>query len=84
MVYNMYTQVAGRKRFILFPPEAADVLCTYPSIHPSARMSQINFNDPKSPELFAGFFSFQQFPKKKNVDRPFFFSKDLENYKHKK
>ena len=54
MVHNMYTQIVGKKRFILFPPEAADILSTYPSIHPSARMSQINFNDPQSPQLFPG------------------------------
>lgn len=57
MVHNMYTQIAGRKRFILFPPEAADYLYIFPSIHPSSRQSQINFNSNNSSDLFPGFSS---------------------------
>jgi len=52
LVHNFYTQVVGQKRFILFPPEDAEYLHTFTSLHPSARQSQIDFNDPKSWEIF--------------------------------
>eukprot|EP01114_Cavostelium_apophysatum_P022718 TRINITY_DN8317_c0_g1_i1.p1 TRINITY_DN8317_c0_g1~~TRINITY_DN8317_c0_g1_i1.p1 ORF type:complete len:534 (+),score=71.58 TRINITY_DN8317_c0_g1_i1:112-1713(+) len=52
LVHNFYTQVVGHKRFILFPPEDAEYLHTFNSLHPSARQSQIDFNDPKSWENF--------------------------------
>jgi hypothetical protein len=43
-VHNFYTQVAGRKRFILFPPEDFWSMYLFPAIHPSSRQSQVDFN----------------------------------------
>ena len=48
------SQVKGYKRWILFPPEDASYLYTFPSLHPSARQSQVNFNDPESSKIFPG------------------------------
>ncbi len=32
--YNFYVQIYGRKRFVLFPPTAHQVLGVYPFLHP--------------------------------------------------
>ena len=40
-VHNAYVQVAGRKHFVLFLPEAWPHLHLFPKIHPSSRQSQV-------------------------------------------
>ena len=41
MSHNLYVQLFGRKRFILFPPGAASALYLFPKSHPSHRSSQV-------------------------------------------
>mmetsp|Transcript_1678 Transcript_1678/g.5972 ORF Transcript_1678/g.5972 Transcript_1678/m.5972 type:complete len:556 (-) Transcript_1678:27-1694(-) len=48
MVHNFYTQVVGKKRWIIIPPDQAESLHLYPAIHPSDRMSQVDFNSRDS------------------------------------
>eukprot|EP01118_Nematostelium_gracile_P001414 TRINITY_DN11445_c0_g1_i1.p1 TRINITY_DN11445_c0_g1~~TRINITY_DN11445_c0_g1_i1.p1 ORF type:complete len:418 (-),score=99.69 TRINITY_DN11445_c0_g1_i1:7-1224(-) len=55
MVHNFYAQIAGKKRFILFDASEADKLYTFPALHPSARQSQINFNDPSCYSKYPNF-----------------------------
>jgi hypothetical protein len=44
MVHNVYAQIVGYKRFILFPPSDAFNLYTFTNLHPSARQTQVDFN----------------------------------------
>jgi len=55
MVHNFYAQVIGHKRFILFPPEDVGSMYTFSNLHPSARQSQVNFNDPSDVNTFKEF-----------------------------
>lgn len=43
---NLFAQVQGYKRFILFPPEQFDCLYPYPVHHPHDRQSQVDFDQP--------------------------------------
>jgi hypothetical protein len=40
-MHNMYTQIMGKKRFILISPEYYKNLYLFTSLHPSSRQSQI-------------------------------------------
>ena len=42
LAHNVYAQLRGRKRFLLFPPSATDALYVYPRLHPSSRQSQLD------------------------------------------
>jgi hypothetical protein len=54
--FNLYVQLFGRKRFVLFPPRAAfEFLFPYPKLHPSNGQSQIDFARPQA-ALFPEFF----------------------------
>lgn len=39
--HNLYVQLYGRKRFVLFPPGAASAVYLFPKSHPSHRSSQV-------------------------------------------
>lgn len=43
MVHNVYSQIVGFKRFVLFPPAEFFGLYTFTRLHPSARQTQIDF-----------------------------------------
>ena len=45
---NLFTQVQGRKRCVLFSPNAFRTLYTYPVGHPADRQSQVNLYSPDS------------------------------------
>jgi hypothetical protein len=45
MVHNMYAQIVGYKRFILFGPGDHFALYTFTRMHPSARQTQIDFRN---------------------------------------
>ncbi len=47
--HNAYLQLVGKKRFILFPPNASSVLCPYPRLHPSTRQSCLDFRRMGTP-----------------------------------
>lgn len=44
-VHNFYTQLVGRKRFVLAPRENYWHMHVFSSLHPSSRMSQLNINN---------------------------------------
>lgn len=44
--YNLFIQVVGRKRFILFPPCETPYLAAYPRLHPLWHKSQVDFCNP--------------------------------------
>jgi len=46
--YNFFTQIYGRKRFILMPPEAWERVYLYPYLHPGSQQAQIDLNRPDS------------------------------------
>ena len=52
-MHNFYAQVSGRKRFILIPAKHYFDLLVFPSIHPTARMSQIDINNQTHLDTFA-------------------------------
>lgn len=41
--HNLYLQLSGRKRFVLYPPSAWTRLYLFPRMHPSWRMTQVDF-----------------------------------------
>lgn len=41
LYHNMYLQLEGRKRFLLFPPAQWQQLYPYPLLHPGGRASQV-------------------------------------------
>lgn len=43
---NIFAQIYGYKRFILFPPEDYDKLYPHPVWHPHDRQSQVDFENP--------------------------------------
>lgn len=43
---NLFAQVQGHKRFLLFPPEQFSCLYPYPVPHPHDRQSQVDFERP--------------------------------------
>lgn len=43
--HNFYTQVRGRKRFILVPAENYQQIAPFPHIHPSSRMTKFDLNN---------------------------------------
>lgn len=45
MSHNAFVQLSGRKRFFLFPPSVYNRTHVYPKLHPSTRMSQLDFGD---------------------------------------
>ncbi|CAK9103964.1 Arginase 1 [Durusdinium trenchii] len=57
--HNTFVQVAGTKRFLLFPPAAAPALYLHPRLHLRHRQAQVNLNDvdlerfPRAQELEA-------------------------------
>lgn len=46
--HNFYAQLVGRKRFVLFPPQAWDALGVYPFLHPCHAQSRTNFSTADS------------------------------------
>jgi hypothetical protein len=50
-VHNFFIQVYGKKKFLLFPPNAIEDLYVFPKGHPSARQSRINFESSNAEEL---------------------------------
>ena len=40
--HNVYAQLVGRKRFVLFAPDESPYLYVYPRMHPSTRQSQVD------------------------------------------
>jgi hypothetical protein len=45
MVYNIFLQVYGTKKFILFPPENCFAMYIFPRVHPQVRQSQVDFSN---------------------------------------
>lgn len=43
---NIFAQIRGFKRFILFPPEQYECFYPYPVFHPHDRQSQVDFENP--------------------------------------
>ncbi|XP_054263777.1 hypoxia-inducible factor 1-alpha inhibitor-like isoform X2 [Macrosteles quadrilineatus] len=43
---NMFAQIRGLKRFILFPPDQFECFYPYPVYHPYDRQSQVDFDKP--------------------------------------
>ncbi|KJE93403.1 hypothetical protein CAOG_08762 [Capsaspora owczarzaki ATCC 30864] len=52
--YNLFTQIHGRKRFLLTAPDEVERFFLYPRLHPSHRQSQVNWMHPE-PAKFAHF-----------------------------
>lgn len=51
--HNLFVQVVGRKRFWILPPEEADSLYLYPSLHPGYRQSQLlDVREPTETSLY--------------------------------
>lgn len=46
LVHNLYAQVIGRKRFILFAPEQTSLLYPFPKTSPIAHFSRVKLDDP--------------------------------------
>lgn len=46
LVHNLYAQVMGRKRFILFAPEQTKLLYPFPKSSRIAHFSRVNLDDP--------------------------------------
>jgi hypothetical protein len=46
LVHNLFAQVTGRKRFILFAPEQTKLLYPFPKFSPIAHFSRVNLDDP--------------------------------------
>ena len=46
LVHNLFAQVIGRKRFILFAPEQMGLLYPFPKTSTIANFSQVNLDDP--------------------------------------
>ena len=40
--HNVYAQLRGRKRFVLFPADVSDDLYVFPRLHPSTRQSRLD------------------------------------------
>jgi hypoxia-inducible factor 1-alpha inhibitor (HIF hydroxylase) len=55
---NLFCQVEGYKRVILFPPSQFECLYPYPVHHPHDRQSQVDFENP----------DYEKFPKFRYVD----------------
>eukprot|EP01091_Cochliopodium_minus_P020207 TRINITY_DN8753_c0_g1_i1.p1 TRINITY_DN8753_c0_g1~~TRINITY_DN8753_c0_g1_i1.p1 ORF type:complete len:441 (+),score=93.21 TRINITY_DN8753_c0_g1_i1:12-1334(+) len=55
MVHNFYTQIRGKKRWILVDPKHYYDCYPYTRHHPSARQSQVDLNDPQAEEKFPNF-----------------------------
>jgi hypothetical protein len=43
-VHNAYVQVRGQKQFVLLPPSVWESVYLYPRLHPSSRMSQVDWS----------------------------------------
>nr|CAD7588920.1 unnamed protein product [Timema genevievae] len=54
---NLFAQIRGHKRCVLFPPEQFECFYPYPVFHPHDRQSQVDFEHP----------DFVRFPKFKNA-----------------
>ncbi len=61
MVHNVYAQIVGFKRFILFAPSDAFNLYTFTNLHPSARQTQVDFNNDTHWARFPDFAKAQAF-----------------------
>ena len=46
LAHNLFAQVTGRKRFILFAPEQTKLLYPFPKFSPIAHFSRVNLDDP--------------------------------------
>ncbi|KAJ8318263.1 hypothetical protein KUTeg_003354 [Tegillarca granosa] len=46
LIENLFSQLKGHKRFIMFPPSQFDCLYPYPVYHPCDRQSQVDFDEP--------------------------------------
>ena len=55
MVHNVYIQISGHKRFIIFPPRAEFSLYTFTRLHPSSRQTQIDLRNSSSWNQFPDF-----------------------------
>jgi len=43
---NVFIQLVGRKRFVLFPPTANHQMYIYPRVHPLWHKAQPDFDEP--------------------------------------
>jgi hypothetical protein len=43
-VHNLFVQLSGPKRFILFPPSSSHIMMPFPRLHPSYRHTMLNFS----------------------------------------
>lgn len=64
--HNFYSQLYGRKLFILIPPIAQSSIYIYPFLHPNGRQSYFPFFD-KIFDSFIGSSNSFEFPKKVNI-----------------
>lgn len=48
---NMFVQLIGRKRFVLWPPNQTARLCMYPRLHPLWHKSRADFEAPETTRL---------------------------------
>ena len=53
--HNVFAQLRGTKRFLLFPPNASAALHVYPRVHPSTRQSQLDLRRLPPPPSFPRF-----------------------------
>ena len=44
--YNLYTQIIGNKKWVIFPPQQSSLLYAYPFYTPFYWCSQVNVNEP--------------------------------------
>lgn len=64
--HNLYAQVQGTKRFILFPPTLHRHLHLFPALHPKHQQSQVvlehlpSLEPPAIPSFFPNFFTWNQ------------------------
>ena len=67
-VHNAYVQVRGQKHFVLLPPSAWESVYLFPRLHPSSRMSQVEWTQvdhdefPKACQAHASAMQLTLFP----------------------
>ena len=44
--HNVFVQLLGRKRFVMWPPNQTDALCMFPRLHPLWHKSRVDFERP--------------------------------------
>jgi hypothetical protein len=61
VVHNVYVQVVGFKRFVLFPASEHFKLYSFTTLHPSVRQTQVDFNDDRNWSRFPKFLQAEAF-----------------------